>query len=59
MTLTSKGHLPDRVFRSDSEYMLDIITALILAKLLKKSSKIAQSKKKFPPTSQVCFPMFW
>ena len=31
-TLTLKGLLPDRVFHADSEYMLDIVPALILAK---------------------------
>ena len=35
-TLTPKGHLPDKVFYADSEYMLDIFPALILAELLKK-----------------------
>ena len=40
MTLTPKGHLPDRIIHADSEYMLDIVPALILAKLLKKNSQL-------------------
>ena len=38
MTLTPKDDQADRVFHADSEYMLDIVPALILAKLLKKNA---------------------
>ena len=40
MTLTPKGHLPDRVFHANSEYMLDIVPELIFAKFLKKKQPI-------------------
>ena len=38
MTLTPKSHLLDRVFHTDSEYMLYIGPALFFAKLLKKKT---------------------
>ena len=41
MTLTPKDHLPDRNFHVDSEYMLDIVPAVILAKFLQKNSQLA------------------
>ena len=42
MTLTPKDDQADRVFHADSEYMLDIVPALILAKFFeKKNSQLA------------------
>ena len=68
MTSTPKGHIPDRNFHADSEYMLDIVPELNLAKLLKKNSQLVYNgsmyksqpspAKIYPPTNQVCFPRF-
>ena len=45
LTLTPKGNLPDRVFHTDSVYMLDVVSALILTKLLSRKKRINFPKR--------------